>query len=534
MPVSAEQIINRFKASESERQPWENTLDEAFRLFCPQRNTFYSQELVKGERRDNAVEVFDSTPQSSLLKFGSNMQSVVVPPFQDFISLAPGTNLEDPDGENAKSLQGVTKVLMANIHHSNFATQSAECLIDYAFGTGALLVSKGSGPASTLNFSAIPQSELYLEEGPDGSVGSVFRKRKVAARNILGTWPDADLSKDLKDLIEEKPEKPVDFLEATIPDRVVVNIRKKTRDQSGQVVSERVDPVELDGYRYVVINMKSKEIIVDRGMRRSPWVVFRYSVTPGEVYGRGPVMIAFADARTLNRTKELTLRNASLRAVGAYTVADDGVVNINNLRIQPGAMIPVASNGSQLQGPTIAALPSAGDFDVSQLVIAEMQRSINDILFTDPYGPIDLPVKSATELSLRQQELAKRMGSAFGRLLYEFIGPLVNICLDILEEEGLIDISEYRIDGKNLNLRVLAPIAQAQKETKFIATQRFAESLRNVFGENIMALTVNSSRYSKELAELLDINKELLNSQQEQQAMAGMLAQAAGGGPTGG
>ena len=37
----------------------------------------------------------------------------------------------------------------------------------------------------------------------------------------------------------------------------------------------------------------------------------------------------------------ILLKNASLAISGIYTAADDGVLNPNNIKITPGAIIPV-------------------------------------------------------------------------------------------------------------------------------------------------------------------------------------------------
>ena len=41
----------------------------------------------------------------------------------------------------------------------------------------------------------------------------------------------------------------------------------------------------------------------------------------------------------------MILRNASIAIAGVYTARDDGVLNPNNIRISPGSIISVASNG---------------------------------------------------------------------------------------------------------------------------------------------------------------------------------------------
>jgi hypothetical protein len=95
-------------------------------------------------------------------------------------------------------------------------------------------------------------------------------------------------------------------------------------------------------------------------MKGSPWVISRYMKVSGEVYGRGPLLTALPDIKTLNKTLELLLKNASLAVSGAYTAADDGVLNPQTVKIVPGAIIPVARNGGP-QGDSLKPLPRSGD-----------------------------------------------------------------------------------------------------------------------------------------------------------------------------
>ncbi len=116
--------------------------------------------------------------------------------------------------------------------------------------------------------------------------------------------------------------------------------------------------------------------------KMSPWVISRYMKVAGEIYGRGPLITALPDIKTLNKTKELLLKNASLAVAGVYTAADDGVLNPNTVKIVPGAIIPVARNGGP-QGPALLALPRSGDFNVSQLIINDMVQNIKRILLDE-------------------------------------------------------------------------------------------------------------------------------------------------------
>ncbi len=509
--ADADKILKRFKVAENRKTNWSTRYQEVLEYTSPVRDNF--TERAKGQARDGAGLVFDSTATKGLQKFASNLQTSLVPPFTKWIELEPGVAVEDEGKqEAAKTLQGINDTMFAHIGNSNFDTQIAEAFMDLGIGTGALLVQKGT-QGRALHFSCVPMHQLYLAEGANGSVGSVYRKHPVQGGLIKETWDDAVLPDTLMETIKDKPEKEISLIESTIPARVTV----PARDGSG--------PIEVDGFLYTVIDEKSKAVLVERETRSSPWVVFRYSVVPGEVYGRGPAMSVFHDIKTINKTKELILKNASLAIAGAYTVADDGVINTSNIRIRPGALIPVASNPGGSQGPTIAALPRSGDFNVGQLILEDMRNSINDEFLANPLGPVDSPVRTATEVSLRQQELANRIGSAFGRLQFELIAPIINRILFLLDEQGIIDLGGFIVDGNVIQIQHKSPLAAAQNAREFQANQSLAEVMMANFGPQIAALVINPMKFAEVSAELLGSNLDIVNSKEQQEQIQQTVAQ---------
>lgn len=511
MSVAGEQIIKRFKQAVSRKTNWDEVYRDALEYSAPHRESF--DDTVPGLEKQGKGKVFDSTAVSAMNKFAANLQSSLVPPMQKWIDLAAGASVEDPKNFS-EQLEEVTKVFFATVHASNFDTQIAESFLDLAVGTGALLVQKGADIRNPLMFTSIPLSELYLEEGAFGSITTAFRKTKIQVRNITTQWEDAKLTKELKEKLEEKPDEDVIVVEGTFPAKVKL-LNKTTK---------KVE--EIDGFKYVVVEEATKEILVERDQRSSPWVIFRYSVMPGEIYGRGPLLSAMPDVRTINKTKELLLKKASIDIFGMYTAEDDGVINIQNIKFGPGAIIPVGSNGGP-RGATLMPLQSSGNINLAQLVIEDLRKSINDIMLVDPMGPIDLPVKSATEISLRQQELVKRIGSAFGRLQYELLSPLVNRVLDLLDEQGLIDIGGLRVDGNIIAIEHISPLASAQGEEDFTAMRRYAEFLTQTFGPQMAMALMKPDKMSQEAARKLKVPEKLIPSDEEFEEIKKQAAAAA-------
>lgn len=514
---SVSRDLQRFATAKTRKLNFEQTYREALMYAAPQRDTFYDA-AVEGAKRDNPDIVFDSTAQDALTKFASNLQSRLVPPMKEFIKLDVGPGVQEAFKHDAKlQLEQTTKLMFSHLQNSNFDIQVAESFLDLGVGTGALMLQAGT-KAKPFNFVSVPLSQLWLEEVADGRVGAVFREHNIAYRAIEEVWPDAKIDQDLREKINASPDKMVKLVEMTLPQK----IRIRQRTEKG-----RFEWVQVDGYRYTVVENGTNKRIVQRLQRSSPWIVFRWSIMPGEVYGRGPLLLALADIKTLNKAKELTLKNAAMAIAGAWTVRDDGVVNVNTIKIYPGAKIPVESNDGGTFGPTIKRLDQAGDFDVSQLVIKELQNAIRSILFADPMGPIDLPVKSATEVSLRQQELASRIGSAFGRLQYELIAPLVNRMLHILEELGLVDLQNYRVDGNVIAIQHVSPLAMSQDEETLTSMFRFAEYMSNVFGQQAALMLIKPQKFGGKAAELLHLPADLVPSEEEWQKVQQFIMQLA-------
>ena len=245
-------ILKRFQSAEKRKTNWDRTYEEALSYAAPQRESFdtHMRTHSRGQRRDGYQQVFDSTALMAYQKFASNLQMSLVPPFKKWVNFVPGRLVENTGkADLAKSLEDIRDAFFTYLHMSNFDTQIAESLLDLGLGTGALLVQKGSH-GRPLHFTAVPLSQLYLEEGENGTVGSVFRKHKIPARTIAKTWPDAALDEKLEKLVSTKPDEDVEFIEATVPARIMA-LNPQTKKQA------EVDGVFYGWYTNISIGLSS-------------------------------------------------------------------------------------------------------------------------------------------------------------------------------------------------------------------------------------------------------------------------------------
>lgn len=497
MKLSVDDILKRHKKALDKKEDFRSLYDEAYEFALPQRNLYdgYYDGKSTGQKKMNRV--FDSTAINSTQRFANRMQSGIFPPQRKWCRLEPGPNIPDDRKEEAQgALDVYSDKMFAALKQSNFDIAIGEFLLDLSVGTGVMMVQPGDD-ISPLNFIPVPQFLVSFEEGANGQVDNVYRRMRIKVESITSQWKDATLSPDLIKLVENKPTEEVELIEATILDQV------------------RGD------YCYHVIHKESKSELVYRRMKVSPWVVSRYSKIAGEIYGRGPLITALPDIKTLNKVKELVLKNASLAISGVYTAADDGVLNPNTVKIVPGAIIPVARNGGP-QGESLRPLPRSGDFNVSQIIINDLVQNIKRILLDESLPPDNMSARSATEVVERMKELSQNLGSAFGRLINETMIPLVTKTLEVMDQKGLIDLP-LSVNGLEVKVSAVAPLAMAQNMEDVQNILQYAQIAQSAGPEAQATLKVGAMMDF--IAEKLGVPQKVRTTtaerqQAQQQAMA--------------
>ena len=429
--MSEHPILERFKKAKQRKDFYRSLYEDCYRYAIPHRETFTEDE---GSGRTKII--FDSTAPDSTVRFANRAQMTMVPPEQVWMKYAAGDEI--PKGQQAQAgamLDAVTERFFQLLRRTNFDTEINEVFIDLAVGTGSFLIeAPENGTPAT--FTAVPASQVILSEGPTGSIsdGAVFREHKLEANKIKLRWPTADLPSDFIARYGAKAEEKIDIVEATWWDP-----KKKL-------------------YVHEVFISKDQKKIFGFEDVSSPWVIVRLNKTPGEIYGRGPLVNALPDIKTLNKTVEMVLQNAALAVSGVYTAADDGVLNPDTVEIAPGVVIPVGFNGG-VNGRSLDVLPRSGDFSVAELVLNDLRASVRRKLFDDQFDGLST-TKSQFEAQERLSSFAESVGPAFSRIQVELMWGVVKRCTHLWVKSG--ELPEFKIDGKLVTLQQQSPLSQVQ------------------------------------------------------------------------
>lgn len=423
-------ILKRYEAAVQRRALWSSLYRECYRYAIPSRQLFL--DYAPGQEKEN--ELFDSTAVHGVKEFASRMQSTICPPWRHWSLLEPGPGLPPEMRESGPikaRLEEQTGILFAHLNHSNFTLKSHEAFLDLAIGTGAICCDLNDA-RDGLAFDCVPIARLAIEESPFGMVETVFEDKKLAIRSIRRLYggkvvlPDA-WSRD-KDHVEK------DFVQA-----VVFEPKAKR-------------------YHLILFAKNPKALLYHRDLEdSSPYIVFRWSVVPGEVFGRGPVVDALADIRTLNLVVEYMLRGAALTLAPPLTGVSDGVLNPFTAVIAPDTIIPVGSN--ETANPSLRPLVTDMRPDLGQFLLEDMRRSVRQKLLADPRRR-EGPIQSASEVLIEDREFIQQTGANFGRVQAEFVERVIARSVWLLQRIGAM--AKIKVDGREIALKHTSPLARAQ------------------------------------------------------------------------
>lgn len=497
--LNPKQIIEREAKAQARKDEWRSVYEDCYKFALPQRNLYngYYEGGVAGQNK--MTNVFDSTAIHATQRFANRIQAGLFPPYKKWCRLEAGSMIPaDRKADAQSALDAYTEIMFDTLRQTNFDLAMGEFLLDLAVGTAVMMIMPGD-ESTPIRFTPVPQYLVAFEEGPYGNIDNVFRKLRLKAEAIPQEYLDAQISPQLQDVIDRSPAKEIDLIDAVVYD------------------------TERALFCYHVIWPQTQQELVYRTMRSNPFVVTRYMKVSGETYGRGPLVTAIADIKTLNKTLELVLKNASLAVAGVYTAADDGILNPQNVQIKPGSIISVARNGGP-QGPSLVPLARASDFNVSQIVINDLRMNIKKIMMDDTLPPDNMSARSATEIAERTRELATNLGSAFGRLINETMIPIVTRILYVMDNQGLIDLP-LRVNGQEVKVSPVSPLAQAQKLQEVNDAMQYAQIAMSMGVQG--AATVSVQRLLEFVADRMGVDSKILATGEEQmQFMQAMQQQA--------
>ncbi len=476
-PKDYAHLLRRFDLAKQRRGVWESTWQECYDHALPQCGDF-THTAQPGRLRTERL--YDGTALDAVDQLAASLLGHLTPPWTQWFGFRPGPDLSAEEADALSPvLEESARIIQSHFDNSNFSVEIHQCYLDLVVGGTAALYFEEAAPGSfsAFKFSSVPLTDIILEEGEGGALDGSFRQMKLTLAQIRERYPDADIPANIANEGSHDTQARFGVLESILPDNAGY--------EYAAVITENGKAVELSSGRF----------------SGSPCIAFRWMKSPGEIYGRSPVMKALPDIKTANKVVELILKNASIAVTGIWQADDDGVLNPANIELVPGAIIPKAVGSDGLK-----PLEMPARFDVSQLVIDDLRARIRHSLLIDKLGQLSGKRMTATEVAERAGEMALLLGATYGRLQSELLTPLIRRAYSILRRRG--EIADIALDGRFVTLDYRAPLARAQAHKNIQNTLHWISSVQSMGPAATSA--VNTAAAARYLGEALGVPSDLI------------------------
>lgn len=425
-------LLNKFRVAKAKHDQWHSLWQDCYNFSLPQRGQMTGNYTPANRRSER---LYDATALDAVDQLASLLLGNLTPPLTPWFGLKAGTDITEEESKSLTPvLEKASRLIQMHFEQSNFLVEIHQCFLDLVVAGTASLAFEESDPGelSAFQFTAIPLNEAILNEGSHGKLDTVFRVVSLTLSQILMRYEGADIPVSILHKGNKEPSEKFQLIESIVT----------TSDGHNKI--------------YAVLSPDDNHILYQTTLSHSPFINFRWMKSPGEIYGRSPVMKALPDIKTANKVVELILKNASISVTGIWQAEDDGVLNPANIELVPGAIIPKAVGS---KGLTPLEMPAR--FDVSQLILEDLRKRIRHALLVDRLPQLsDSGKATATEISIRSNEMTMLLGATFGRLQVELLNPLIQRAYNILRQRG--SIPDLPLDGRIVSIDHRSPLARAQ------------------------------------------------------------------------
>ncbi len=438
---SLEFYIKKYTIANDNKQKWKSYWEDCYKFALPSKS-----ELAF----ENSSLIYDATACDCSENLASSLSSALTPTWGRWFSADLLIPEDQQDKEtlnklnNEISSEKIEKTLSSHFLYSNFSLEIHQAYLDLVVaGTAVMMFEENDpGESSAFSFRTLPLKDVVLEENSKGLINNLYYACEFSYDQLREQWRDYVIDDDLKEKCLQDPSLRFSLLQA---------IGELENGAYEVLTILRSDPCgDLD----------EPYLLSRKVLNSCPFIAFRWLKASGEVYGRSPIMKVLPDIKTLNKAVELTLKNASLAVTGIWLADDDGVLNPSTVRLVPGAIIPKAIGSSGL-----TPLKSAGNFDVSQLIISDLRTRIKEALLVN-YFSSNTVAQTATEVLQKSSDISRILGATFARLQTELLMPLLKRAWDILEKRGEVPTLSYgHHDLERVSIS-LSPVTVGSQEWK--------------------------------------------------------------------
>jgi len=487
-------LLARFHKLKTQRQTWESHWQEVADYMLP-RKADVTKQRSRGDKRSELI--FDSSPLHAVELLSASLHGMLTNPSVPWFSLR-FKNVDFVDEDEANEwLEDATEKMYDAFNRSNFQQEIFELYHDLiTFGTSAMYIEED--PDDIVRFSTRHINEIYISENNKGRIDTVYRHFKISARAAVMQFGEENVSKQIKSTVIKDPYEEVSILHVVYPRE---NYNPNKRDNKNMPFAS------------CYIEPDNKHEISQSGFNEFPYVVPRYLKASFEIYGRSPAMTALPDVKMLNEMSKTTIKAAQKQVDPPLLVPDDGF--ILPVRTVPGGLNFYRSGTrDRIEPMNIGANNPLG------LNMEEQRRgAIRDVFYVNQLMMQQGPQMTATEVIQRNEEKMRLLGPVLGRLQSELLRPMIDRVFAILFRKKMFKQPPEFLQGKDIQIEYVSPLAKAQKSSELQSIMRAIEIFGSLSRVSPVFDHVDIDQLVRHLADIVGVPAKVLKSQNQVNAI---------------
>lgn len=448
----ADEAIRRWDELKSARAAHEADWEELARLIRPQRGNFASAN--PGQHRTD--KPLSSAPIVAQEYFSAGLYGTLTNPANRWLAF----DVDDDDMSRDQDVRAWLDVVGRRVLNSfgpdasTFYDSAIQVFGDIAtFGNAAAYdeVREAEGRIMDVTLSL---AEVCYDIDAFGAVVEVVRKFALTGRKAVAMFGVEALPARVAELAEKGAPDTVDFYH---------HVRRNMDWTRG-----RLGPA---GKRWLSTYVcgQGPSVVRESGYAEMPFYAPRWEVDTGQTYGRGPGMVALADARVLNLMDAANLRAGQYAADPTLLAPDREVMPLNGT-VQPGAVVygGVDVRGNPMVRPLDVSSGTGLTLDMAQMRV----EAIKDAFHWSLMQMAGRSGMTATEVIERQEEKLRLMAPNMGRVQGEFLAPKISRRFFLLWRAGQIPPPPAQMGGAGLQIKYTSAAAMAQRSAEGAAIVR--------------------------------------------------------------
>lgn len=412
--------------------------------FCLPRKAWLTTIKIKGESLQYNF-LYDSRAILALKESASGFHSNLTNPASKWFSLSTLDQKHMQSGIVQKYFKEVEDIQYSIMNQSNFNNTMMESYTDLlCFGTSSILSQED--PRRKIRYTSIPIEQTILEEDAEGEVCAFYRPFKLSARACMMKWGEKCSEEIKKCIKEEKDYQMFDLIHYVA--------RRDYRDVS------KMDSVNME-WSSQWIEKEAGNLLDESGFNEFPYHVGRFWKHSDDCYGYSPAMDALASIKLANAQKRAVIRTSMKQS-------DPATMSPARFWLAPLNLNPSAMNyydASKFKPEQFAAIRNEGNIPTTVQVMEMEQDLIDRAFFVTLFRSLSNITKQMTvpEVQRRISESLSLVGPTIGRVVDGQLTPMLMRTYGILERQLLFPPAPKEIQGKEMDIVYLSPLARSQR-----------------------------------------------------------------------